>query len=162
MKTLKFMLFGLHEVSQCPEIFSHEFDNLASVSNPFSGRRKEKLIFQPGRVSTADGPVSTGEEKKKSRTVSWSQTATRSPPSFHVTGLWEMQVGKSWKNWLYFNLKGSDPSHRMVSRIKLILGVLSESSCSALPRIKRVQPAITFILNSKVDLLSKKSLFCCI
>ena len=89
------MLFGLHEVSQCPEIFSHEFDNLASVSNPFSGRRKEKLIFQPGRVSTADGPVSTGEEKKKSRTVSRSQTTTRSPSSFHVTGFWEMQVGKS-------------------------------------------------------------------
>ena len=89
------MFFGLREVSQCPEIFSHEFDNLALVSNPFSGRRKEKLTFQPGWVLTADGLVSTGEEKKKSRTVSWSQTATRSPSSFHVTGLWEMQVGKS-------------------------------------------------------------------
>ena len=156
------MFFGLHKVFNCPEIYSRKINNLASVSNPFSGRRKEKLIFQPGRVSTADGPVSTGEEKKKSLTVSRSQTTTRSPSSFHVTGFWEMQVGKSWKIWLYFNLKGSDPSHRMVSRIKLILGVLSESFCSALPRIKRVQPAITFILNSKVDLLSKKSLFCCI
>ena len=64
-ENLKTRVFGLHKVFNCPEIFSPKINNPASASNPFSGRRKEKLIFQLGWVAIADGLVSTGEEKKE-------------------------------------------------------------------------------------------------